>query len=798
MEAEAPPDVSTELHTLDQETKEEIEAPTDFSTELHPEEDENKGAEIIICTTQPLSMEQKRKEENESPADASEPRSVELEGKSKGAETSNELQAPKKKTRKVLKLRSEIAKTSPASNSLNKKAAKVTVAELEGDEEIKKKGVLLINNGNSSKEEETTEGLCTVQVNKEESKSAADVSAEPHSMELENKSKVAETSNELPALQKNEVEIQAAPEVSTEPHSVELKNKSKSVLTSKKMQAPKKRTVKVLKARPKIAKKSPAIASSMKKKVEATISKVEVEKATKENVLSVKNGNSSKEDSLKQSTSGDKMLRNADDMKSEGKDNCNLKGKNSCTHVKKNATEPAADHSEKKRSGVLEKGKRNWKETVTQKSKESFNNLKDNEKPDSLEKKLRKEKKEKLGGLIFMCNSKTKPDCLGYGVMGISLNKKDLVLGIRPGLKLFLYDYDLRLLYGIYEATSPGGMRLEPRAFDGAFPVQVRFKIHLDCYPLPESIFKKGMGENFTTKHKFKTELSIEQVSRLAALFRPIELHVKESPARSPRLTKNRMGDSHVRARKSRHLSLRETSARDPYADHQSRRLPELAHERDRRVVDRKPAPWPTAESREMYLTEQEYRAFGLRGERRNSDLSRHISPTVRPYQEDHERKRIRRLPEEIHREAAPALREYAVGRRYSNDREYGTYSLHPREELHNQVPPRAGTSAAAFNSYREDPYDAYQHGAASVDPYARRSRREDIPSGSLYGGSRRESYLTEKDHLRGRKADRDESHPRYIDDLLEHDRAHRYGANENNAASLPVSSRYSFAGPRI
>ncbi|XP_048134702.1 microtubule-associated protein futsch-like [Rhodamnia argentea] len=896
MEAEAPPHVSTELHTLDQETKEAVETPTDFSTKLRPEEDENKEAKIIVDTThplskeqkrkeeneasadasephsielggkskgaetsnelqapkrktrkvlkprskiakkspasnsldkkkaeeistklqpeedenkeagiimdttQPLSKEQERKEENEAPADAFEPHSIELEGRSKGAETSNELQAPKKKTRKVLKPRSEISKTSPAINSLNKKTAKVTVAELEGKEEIKKKAVSLINNGNSSIEVGTTDALCMEQENKEEIKSAADFSAEPHSMELENKNKVAGTSNELPAQQKNEVEIQAAPEVSTEPHSVELKKKSESALTSEKMQAPRKRTVKVLKARSKIVKKSPAIASSMKKKVEATIPKVEVEKATKaKDVLSVKNGNSSKGDSLKQSTSGDKMLRNADDLRSEGKDDCNLKGGNSCTHVEKNAKEPAADNSEKNGSGVLGKSKRKWKETVKQKSNKSLNNLKDNEKPDNLEKKPRKEKKEKLGGLIFMCNSKTKPDCLSYGVMGISLSKKDLVLGVRPGLKLFLYDYDLKLMYGIYKATSPGGMRLEPSAFNGAFPVQVRFKVHLECYPLPETIFKKGMGENFTTKHKFKTELSIEQVSRLAALFRPVELHVKELPARSPRLTKSRMGDSHVRARESRHLSRRETSSRDPYAEHQSRRLPELAHESDRPVVGRELAPRPRAESREMYLTEQEYRAFGLRGERRNADFRRHISPTLRPYREDHERERIRRLPEEIHREAAPARRDNAVGRSYTSDRGYRTYSLHPREELHSQVPPRAGTSAAAaFNSYQEDPYDAYQHGAASADPYAHRSRREDIPSGSLYGRSRRESYLTEKDHLRRRAVDRDESLPRYIDDLLGHDRAHRYGTNENNAASLPVSSRYSFAGPRI
>ncbi|XP_027190354.1 uncharacterized protein [Cicer arietinum] len=150
-----------------------------------------------------------------------------------------------------------------------------------------------------------------------------------------------------------------------------------------------------------------------------------------------------------------------------------------------------------------------------------------------MEAEVRMNTQDKISGFIFMCNRMTKPECYRYRVFALPAGRKHVVERINLGTHLFLFDTDVKLLYGLYSATSTGMLNIEPLAFGGRFPAQVRFKIDKDVLPLPEDHFKHAIKDNYQ-KHsnKFNPELNVRQVRNLLEMFRP--LHVLSTARTHP------------------------------------------------------------------------------------------------------------------------------------------------------------------------------------------------------------------------------------------------------------------------
>ncbi|CAK9144622.1 unnamed protein product [Ilex paraguariensis] len=121
--------------------------------------------------------------------------------------------------------------------------------------------------------------------------------------------------------------------------------------------------------------------------------------------------------------------------------------------------------------------KRSRRKKVAQGGSETMA-AKGEDKPGSSGKKKVSKKAESMG-LVFMCSSKTKKDCYRYKVLGLPASKRDVVQKVYKGMRLFLFDVDLRLMYGIYKAAGPGGSNIEPKAFKSQFPSQV--SLHISC-----------------------------------------------------------------------------------------------------------------------------------------------------------------------------------------------------------------------------------------------------------------------------------------------------------------------------
>ena len=92
-----------------------------------------------------------------------------------------------------------------------------------------------------------------------------------------------------------------------------------------------------------------------------------------------------------------------------------------------------------------------------------------------------------MSAFIFRCNEKTFQECLDRNLFGELEEYLPFIKQLDVGSSVFLYNTTNWNLYGIFKATSQSDKHIEPQAWGGKFPAQIKVKptgkivsIHID------------------------------------------------------------------------------------------------------------------------------------------------------------------------------------------------------------------------------------------------------------------------------------------------------------------------------
>ena len=81
-----------------------------------------------------------------------------------------------------------------------------------------------------------------------------------------------------------------------------------------------------------------------------------------------------------------------------------------------------------------------------------------------------------IRGFLFACTEKTEAECFDRSLFGADRVYAPIVIRIRKGDLLFLNNLNTNTLYGVFKAVSDGCMNLQPDAWDGKYPYQVKWR----------------------------------------------------------------------------------------------------------------------------------------------------------------------------------------------------------------------------------------------------------------------------------------------------------------------------------
>ncbi len=121
-----------------------------------------------------------------------------------------------------------------------------------------------------------------------------------------------------------------------------------------------------------------------------------------------------------------------------------------------------------------------------------------------------------IRGFIFACTDKTEKECLERSLFGAITTYGPVVIRVRMGDLLFLHNLDSALLHGVFRAASNGGLNVEPDAWGGKYPYQVRVELLGDRITIGGS--KKVLGK---LKIKRNNPLLGQKLIDLLDLFAP-------------------------------------------------------------------------------------------------------------------------------------------------------------------------------------------------------------------------------------------------------------------------------------
>jgi len=90
-------------------------------------------------------------------------------------------------------------------------------------------------------------------------------------------------------------------------------------------------------------------------------------------------------------------------------------------------------------------------------------------------------------GYVFICSHGTERECFERKLFAMPMSNWNRVSQVKKGDILFLLNYQNNRLHGVFEATTDGTLNIEPYAFDGRFPAQVRVRRKMRCSSLDEA-----------------------------------------------------------------------------------------------------------------------------------------------------------------------------------------------------------------------------------------------------------------------------------------------------------------------